>query len=121
MDTFGNGGIVLPGQYFDAETGLHYNYFRDYNPKTGKYIQPDPIGLAGGMNPFVYAGNNPLRFSDYFGLHYLIDPFTGGYKPHRHDKNGMIDPFRGQGCLIQIRKIQITTVGGTASSAMVLP
>ena len=37
-----------PGQYFDAETGLHQNYFRDYDPRTGRYIEADPIGLVGG-------------------------------------------------------------------------
>jgi len=37
----------FPGQYFDKETNLHYNYFRYYEPETGRYISPDPIGLAG--------------------------------------------------------------------------
>ena len=60
--------LRLPGQYFDAETGLHYNYFRDYDPTTGRYLQPDPIGLRGGVNPYVYANNNPLRFTDPLGL-----------------------------------------------------
>ena len=40
--------LRLPGHYFDAETGSHYSYYRDYDPTTGRYIQPDPIGLAGG-------------------------------------------------------------------------
>ena len=39
--------LRFPGQYFDRETGLHYNYFRDYEPRTGRYIESDPIGLAG--------------------------------------------------------------------------
>ena len=56
------------GQYFDVETGLLYNYFRDLNPAIGKYIEADPIGLNGGINPFVFVGNNPLLFFDPFGL-----------------------------------------------------
>jgi RHS repeat-associated protein len=60
--------VILPGQYFDEETGSHYNYFRDYDPITGRYVESDPIGLRGGLNTYVYAGSNALRYSDRDGL-----------------------------------------------------
>jgi RHS repeat-associated protein len=58
----------FPGQYYDAETGLHYNYHRYYDPRTGRYLRPDPIGLEGGINPFVYAWNSPNNSVDPDGL-----------------------------------------------------
>ncbi len=58
----------FPGQYYDSETGLHYNYFRYYNPPIGRYMTPDPIGLKGGINLFVYTGNSPINRVDLNGL-----------------------------------------------------
>ncbi|MGQ0801823.1 MAG: RHS repeat domain-containing protein [Pseudomarimonas sp.] len=52
--------LRYPGQYFDAESGLHYNYFRDYEPGTGRYIESDPIGLDGGHSTFGYAAQSPM-------------------------------------------------------------
>jgi RHS repeat-associated protein len=57
-------GKLFPGQYYDVETGKHYNYFRDYDPETGRYIESDPIGLDGGMNTYTYVLNNPLTNID---------------------------------------------------------
>ena len=56
--------LRLPGQYFDAETGLHQNWNRDYAPGIGRYVQADPIGLAGGINVYGYAYGNPVAFYD---------------------------------------------------------
>ncbi|MDR4515568.1 MAG: hypothetical protein MRJ23_12930 [Nitrosomonas sp.] len=60
--------LRFAGQYFDTETNLHYNYYRDYEPQTGRYLSSDPIGLAGGLNTYGYVDGNPLHFIDPFGL-----------------------------------------------------
>jgi len=65
----------FPGQYFDAETGVNYNYFRTYVPAFGRYTQHDPIGLNGGPNPFGYVGGNPVNWIDPWGL-YRCSPNT---------------------------------------------
>jgi RHS repeat-associated protein len=60
--------VRWPGQYFDKNSGLHYNYFRTYCPTCGRYTQPDPIGLRGGWNRIPYVDGNPLNDADPFGL-----------------------------------------------------
>ncbi|MFH0089205.1 RHS repeat domain-containing protein, partial [Pseudomonas aeruginosa] len=77
-DAFGRGealsqgstqvNLRFPGQYYDAESGLHYNYFRDYDPETGRYVESDPIGLDGGLNTYAYVGSNPVGLVDPNGL-----------------------------------------------------
>lgn len=67
--------LRFPGQYFDVETGLFYNYYRDYDPATGRYIQSDPIGLYGAsLSTFAYVGGNPVGYIDPRGLVRKLDP-----------------------------------------------
>jgi RHS repeat-associated protein len=60
--------LRLPGQQADAESGIYHNGFRDYVPNLGRYIESDPIGIAGGMNTYAYAGANPFANTDPQGL-----------------------------------------------------
>ena len=65
--------IRFPGQYYDQETQLHYNYFRYYDPSLGRYITSDPIGLAGGVNTYGYAYQNSLKYIDPTGESTIIE------------------------------------------------
>ena len=62
--------LRFPGQYYDAETNLHYNHFRYYDPELGRYITSDPIGLGSGTNTYAYVGMNPLTYTDHTGLYW---------------------------------------------------
>ena len=119
-------GKLFPGQYYDGETGLHYNYFRDYDPATGRYLEADKIDVAGrsydpalvlygfedtnwfefngeiyyddeSVTPedlnhlYVYAGSNPLKNIDYFGLWYYGGG-TGSLGDYFSGPNGNVRP-----------------------------
>ncbi|WP_441287095.1 RHS repeat-associated core domain-containing protein [Sorangium sp. KYC3313] len=59
--------LRLPGQYADEETGLHYNGHRYYDPETGEYLSPEPIGIEGSLNPYAYVDNYPMDWVDVDG------------------------------------------------------
>lgn len=64
----------FPGQWFQLETGLHYNWHRHYDPTTGRYLQPDPLGFVDGPSVYTYAVNTPLMLADRDGLNPIAIP-----------------------------------------------
>jgi len=69
--------LRFPGQWFQAETGLHQNWMRDYDPTTGRYLQADPLGLVDGASVYGYARQSPVRFVDPSG-EYALAGCAGG-------------------------------------------
>ncbi len=85
-DPDGNGigftlNLRLPGQYFDEESGLHYNHHRYYDPIAGRYISSDPLGLAAGPNTYAYVENDPVNHIDPTGLLLFAFDGTGNNDP----------------------------------------
>jgi RHS repeat-associated protein len=91
--------LRYPGQYFDAETGLCYNWNRDYNQQLGRYVESDPIGMNGGINIYAYVANQPTVY---------IDP-TGLWFPYRHGQY-TFEAAREAGCSInEANKLAVET------------
>jgi RHS repeat-associated protein len=86
-------GKLFPGQYFDQETGLHYNYFRDYDSSTGRYVESDPIGQLGGVNTYLYVYNLVLRGYDLKGLRLIgeCDAVDAAINQQYNDKRKAIE------------------------------
>lgn len=95
--------LRFPGQYWDEETGLHYNWHRYYDPGTGRYISKDPIGFLGGdKNIFRYVLSNPLKYADPYGLAGPGVSIQGGakecttgachYNPNQHNTESLDRP-----------------------------
>jgi len=112
--------LRFPGQYYDGESGMHYNFHRYYDSKIGRYISIDPMGLDGGVNNYSYALNNTLSYKDSKGLivKYCIrdldvvgHPDTQQVDPQLHHSfiyvNGMTiglttnDPKLSRRCIIE--------------------
>jgi RHS repeat-associated protein len=85
-----NFNLRFPGQYFDAETGTHYNINRDYNPVTGRYIQSDPIGFDGGVNSYLYTDGMPIIALDEDGLVYSYTRLRNSYQNKSNALGGKI-------------------------------
>lgn len=99
--------LRFPGQYYDAETGLNYNYYRDYNPAIGRYLTWDPVLMVTGdpripyllnfilneplkLNPYLYVANDPVNWVDIFGLEQCKD--NGKDKDKGKDKDVKCPP-----------------------------
>ena len=73
--------LRYPGQYFQIETGYHYNHHRNYDPITGRYTQPDPLRFVDGPSIYAYAKNSPYMYTDREGLKQIALGFAGSFTP----------------------------------------
>mgnify|MGYP000226301116 CR=1 FL=1 len=104
--------LRLAGQYYDIETGLHYNLNRYYDPSLGRYLTPDP--LREGLNPYLYAQNNPLRYMDPLGLCVVNNVNWGAVR------KGAIETFIGVAAVYGGAMVSASAIGATAGVPAIL-
>ncbi len=102
--------IRFPGQWFDDESGLHYNRFRYYDPQTGRFISQDPIGLIGGLNSYWYA-KNPVNWVDVLGLCPNYASLEEYFRKGLISENDMLSILeRGYLCCLNLEKIPLSSL-----------
>jgi RHS repeat-associated protein len=107
QDPDGDGTLFVldlryPGQQYDSASGFNYNYFRDYDPGVGRYVQSDPIGLEGGVSTYGYVGGNPMIGFDPFGLEILgIHSSAFNNDPSPMSGHGWLAIYADNGTLLE--------------------
>ncbi|MFH0725198.1 MAG: RHS repeat-associated core domain-containing protein, partial [Pseudomonadota bacterium] len=102
-----NSNLRMPGQYFDAETGLYYNWNRYYDPKIGRYLRTDPFG--DGLNLYAYCQNDPINFMDPMGLCAVRD--------HVHDLLALAGMVPALGIIPDLIDVGLYVLEGDYSNA----
>ncbi len=119
------------GQYFDEETSLHYNYFRYYDPRLGRYLRSDPLGLYDGSNTYAYVQQNPLNNTDSLGLftdacvgiacwftHFFPNPdFHEGFFDFWKDLTAPLNPYEPGSCRYDRREQAINLARAAVKGA----
>ncbi len=107
--------VRFPGQYFDAETSTHYNYFRDYDPQIGRYFQSDPVGIILGESPAPIAklafNRRPTYFTELSGPEELSRGLNHLYAYVNNNPLRWIDPLGLYGSRVPGRGVRAASLG----------